>query len=39
VGDDTSAIEKGLPLTAGRVWIAAAHQANAIVELLVDKIL
>ncbi len=39
VGDHTSAVGKGLPLTAGRVWIAAAHQANAIVELLVEEIL
>jgi sulfur carrier protein ThiS adenylyltransferase len=34
VGDQVSDINLGLPLTAGRVWIAAAHQANAIVELL-----
>ena len=39
VGDCASDVEAGLPLTAGRVWIAAAHQANAIVELLVDEIL
>jgi sulfur carrier protein ThiS adenylyltransferase len=39
VGDDTSDAGLGLPLTAGRVWIAAAHQANAIVELLLNEIL
>ncbi len=39
VGDGTNDVNRGLPLTAGRVWIAAAHQANAIVELLVDEIL
>lgn len=37
VGDQTSDIALGLPLTAGRVWIAAAHQANAIIELLLQN--
>ncbi|NQV32662.1 MAG: sulfur carrier protein ThiS adenylyltransferase ThiF [Phycisphaeraceae bacterium] len=36
VGDQTHDINLGLPLTAGRVWIAAAHQANAIVEHLIN---
>jgi len=36
VGDQVSDINLGLPLTAGRVWIVAAHQANAIVELLLE---
>lgn len=39
VGDRESDVNQGLPLTAGRVWIAAAHQANAIVALLVDEVL
>jgi sulfur carrier protein ThiS adenylyltransferase len=39
IGDGASDIGLGLPLTAGRVWIAAAHQANAIVELLLNEIL
>lgn len=39
VGDGQSDAYSGLPLTAGRVWIAAAHQANAIIELLLDEIL
>jgi sulfur carrier protein ThiS adenylyltransferase len=39
VGDRESDVSLGLPLTAGRVWIAAAHQANAIVTLLVDEVL
>ena len=34
VGDTQRGIDTGLPLTAGRIWIAAAHQANAIVEYL-----
>jgi sulfur carrier protein ThiS adenylyltransferase len=34
---DTQRGDLGLPLTAGRVWIAAAHQANAIVERLLRK--
>ncbi len=37
VGDNQRGVDTGLPLTAGRVWIAAAHQANAIVELLLGK--
>lgn len=36
VGDQTHDVNLGLPLTAGRVWIAAAHQANAIVEYLIN---
>lgn len=36
IGDDKSDINSGLPLTAGRVGIAAAHQANAIVEVIVE---
>ncbi len=39
VGDGTNDVDSGLPLCAGRVWIAAAHQANAIIELLIDEIL
>ncbi|MFC1761947.1 ThiF family adenylyltransferase, partial [Planctomycetota bacterium] len=39
VGDRENDVNLGLPLTAGRVWIAAAHQANAIVSLLVDEVL
>jgi len=39
IGDGQSDAYSSLPLTAGRVWIAAAHQANAIVELLLDEIL
>jgi sulfur carrier protein ThiS adenylyltransferase len=39
IGDNTSGTDKNLTLTAGRVWIAAAHQANAIVEVLLDEIL
>jgi sulfur carrier protein ThiS adenylyltransferase len=39
IGDGSSDAGSGLPLTAGRVWIAAAHQANAIVELLLNEIL
>ena len=34
VGDGRRDAAPGDPLTAGRVWIAAAHQANAIVEVL-----
>ena len=37
VGDDKSDINSSLPLTAGRVGIAAFHQANAIVEVIVGK--
>lgn len=36
VGDGTSGIAPGVPLTASRVGIAAHHQANAILELLLD---
>ena len=39
IGDGQSDAYSGLPLAAGRVWIAAAHQANAIIELLLDEIL
>lgn len=39
VGDEINDVDSGLPVCAGRVWIAAAHQANAIIELLVDEIL
>ena len=39
IGDQTSGTDKGLPLTAARVWLAASHQANAIVEVLLDEIL
>ena len=38
VGDSESDINSGLPLTAGRVGIAAAHQVNAIVEIIVDRL-
>jgi len=36
VGDDRTAPGPGQVLTAGRVWIAAAHQANAIVEIIAN---
>lgn len=39
VGDNKSGTNLNLPLTAGRVWIAASHQANAIVEVLIDEII
>jgi sulfur carrier protein ThiS adenylyltransferase len=39
VGDDQSDVEVVGSLTAGRVWIAAAHQANAVVEVLINEIL
>ena len=39
IGDGRSSIESGLPLCAGRVWIAAAHQANAIIEVLLNEVL
>ena len=39
VGDNKSGIDTGLPLTAPRVWIAASHQANAIIEILIDEII
>jgi len=38
VGDCESCIDSGRPLTAARVGIAACHQANAIVEVIVDEI-
>ncbi|MBL7106792.1 MAG: sulfur carrier protein ThiS adenylyltransferase ThiF [Phycisphaerae bacterium] len=37
VGDGYSGIDTEKVLTAGRVGIAACHQANAIVELIVDE--
>lgn len=39
IGDGKSGTDLDLPLTAGRVWLAASHQANAIVEILVDEII
>jgi sulfur carrier protein ThiS adenylyltransferase len=39
VGDNESGTDTGLPLTAPRVWIAASHQANAIIEILIDEII
>ncbi|MFA5292567.1 MAG: sulfur carrier protein ThiS adenylyltransferase ThiF [Phycisphaerae bacterium] len=36
IGDGNSGIESGLSLMAPRVAIAAGHQANAIVELIID---
>ena len=39
VGDNQSDAELVGQLTAGRVWIAAAHQANAVVEVLINEIL
>jgi len=38
VGDGKSGIDTEPVLTAARVGIAASHQANAIIELLVDEI-
>lgn len=38
VGDTVSGIGPGVPLTAPRVGIAAYHQANAIVEILVNEL-
>jgi len=38
IGDGKSGTDLNLPLTAGRVWLAASHQANAIVEILIDEI-
>ena len=38
VGDGQTGIDTNGILTAARVWIAASHQANAIIELLVDEI-
>lgn len=37
VGDGKSDVESNPLLTAARVWIAAAHQANAIVEMIIDR--
>lgn len=37
VGDSENGIEKGLSLMACRVIIAAGHQANAIVEMLIEN--
>ena len=37
VGDGTSGIDKTKDLFAARVWIAASHQANAIIEHLLDS--
>ncbi len=37
VGDGKSDVESNPLLTAARVWIAAAHQANAIVEMIIDQ--
>ncbi len=36
VGDSVSGVGPGIPMTAARVGIAAHHQANAIIELLLD---
>jgi sulfur carrier protein ThiS adenylyltransferase len=38
VGDGTSGIGSGFPLTAPRVGVAAYHQANAIVEVLMEQL-
>lgn len=38
VGDTVSGVGRGVPLTSSRVGIAAYHQANAIVELLMDEL-
>jgi len=38
IGDGKSGTDLNMPLTAGRVWLAASHQANAIVEILIDEI-
>jgi len=38
VGDSKSGTDSTKLLTAGRVWIAASHQANAIIELLMEKL-
>ncbi len=38
VGDCQTGIDSNGFLTAARVWIAASHQANAIIELIVDEI-
>lgn len=36
-GDNKSGTDKNLQMTAPRVWIAAAHQANAIIELIMKS--
>jgi sulfur carrier protein ThiS adenylyltransferase len=38
VGDSVSGIGPGVPLTAGRVGVAAYHQANAITEVLLNDL-
>jgi sulfur carrier protein ThiS adenylyltransferase len=38
VGDGESGVDSGKILTATRVGIAACHQANAIIEVLIDEI-
>jgi sulfur carrier protein ThiS adenylyltransferase len=38
VGDNHSGIDSINYLAAARVWIAASHQANAILEVLIDEI-
>jgi len=38
VGDDVSGIDDGAILTSTRVGLAAYHQANAIVEIIIDKL-
>jgi sulfur carrier protein ThiS adenylyltransferase len=38
VGDSISGIGPGVPLTAGRVGVAAYHQANAITEVLLNDL-
>jgi len=38
VGDNENSIDSGQPLVAPRVGVAAHHQANAIVEVIVDEI-
>jgi sulfur carrier protein ThiS adenylyltransferase len=37
VGDGTSGIGPGIPLTASRVGVAAHHQANVIIEIILDS--
>ncbi len=37
IGDGISGIGPGIPLTASRVGIAAHHQANAIIEIILDR--
>ena len=38
IGDNESGIDSIELLTAARVWTAASHQANAILELLIDEL-